>query len=212
MVKPRLPDCIAKLLPLDVIWYISTFIPHMEKRQPTYTYGNLTLQKDLKRLQNRKLKGKNEMYKEDHKCILELAKLEGELKGKKVITIRTSVIGHEVSSKNGLLEWFLNQKKSCLGFANCYFSGLTSYEIYNFISRYLLKSEISGLIHLSSSPISKFKLLKIISSVYKKKILIKKDLKLKINRVLNSNLIKKKLLYKAPSWTRMIKEMYKNKK
>jgi len=154
----------------------------------------------------------SEQDKPSAKDIYGLSKCRGELKGKKVITIRTSVIGHEVSSKNGLLEWFLNQKKSCLGFANCYFSGLTSYEIYNFISRYLLKSEISGLIHLSSSPISKFKLLKIISSVYKKKILIKKDLKLKINRVLNSNLIKKKLLYKAPSWTRMIKEMYKNKK
>jgi len=65
MVKSRLPDFIANLLPLDVIWYISTFVPHMEKRQTTYTYGNLTLQKDLKRLQNRKLKGKNEMYMRD---------------------------------------------------------------------------------------------------------------------------------------------------
>jgi len=140
-----------------------------------------------------------------------LTKLRGELDGRNVITIRTSVIGHEINSKNGLLEWFLNKKKSCLGFANCYFSGLTSYEIYNFISRYLLKSKISGLIHLSSSPISKFELLKILSFVYKKKIKIKKDFKLNINRVLNSDFIKKKFLYKTPSWIKMIKKMYKNK-
>jgi len=155
----------------------------------------------------------SEQDKSSAKDIYGLSKYKGELKGKKVVTIRTSVIGHEINSKNGLLEWFLNKKKSCLGFANCYFSGLTSYEIYNFISGYLLKKKIiSGLIHLSSSPISKFKLLKIITSIYKKKILIKKDFKLNINRVLNSDLIKKKLLYKAPSWTRMIKDMYNNKK
>jgi len=63
MVKPRLPDSIAKLLPLDVIWYISTFVPHREKRQTPSS--SPTLQKDLKRLQNMKLKGKNEMYLRD---------------------------------------------------------------------------------------------------------------------------------------------------
>jgi len=65
MVKPRLPECIAKLLPLDVIWYISTFVPHMEKRQPTYSYSNLRLQKELKRIQNMKLKGKSAFYMRD---------------------------------------------------------------------------------------------------------------------------------------------------
>jgi len=65
MVKPRLPDFIEKLLPLDVIWYISTFVPHREKRQTTYTYGNPTLQKELKKLQTMKLKGKSEFYMRD---------------------------------------------------------------------------------------------------------------------------------------------------
>jgi hypothetical protein len=60
MVKPRLPDSIAKLLPLDVIWYISTFVPHREKRQTPSS--SPSLQKELTRIQTMKLKGKNAMY------------------------------------------------------------------------------------------------------------------------------------------------------
>ena len=38
------------------------------------------------------------------------------------IILRTSTIGHEIQSKNGLLEWFLSQNKSVYGFKNAYFS------------------------------------------------------------------------------------------
>ena len=140
------------------------------------------------------------------------SKYLGELNDKKAITIRTSIIGHEIKEKFGLLEWFLSKKK-CYGFTNSYFSGLTSFEIYNFINNYLFKKKnINGLFNLSSSKISKYELLKIIKSAYKKKIFIKKDGKFKINRTLNSQFIKKKLSYKNPSWPKMIKKMYLNKK
>ena len=63
MVKPRLPDSIAKLLPLDVIWYISTFVPHLEKRQTPSS--SPSLQKELTRIQTINLKGKSAMYMRD---------------------------------------------------------------------------------------------------------------------------------------------------
>lgn len=137
----------------------------------------------------------------------------GELKKRRdVITIRTSIIGHELKTKNGLLEWFLGQKKKCVGFSKVFFSGLTTYEVFKFLDLYLLKgNSISGLIHLSSLKISKYKLLKMISKIYRKKIIIKKDNKIKMDRTLNSKYLEKKLLYKCSSWENMIKQMYKNK-
>lgn len=140
------------------------------------------------------------------------SKYLGELEGDKVITIRTSIIGHELSTKYGLLEWFLTKKK-CIGYANSFFSGFTTFEIFNFINNYInIKNQkIFGLYNLSSSPISKYSLLKIISEIYKKKVSIKKDFRVKINRVLNSSLIKKRLSYNCPNWKKMISDMYNNK-
>jgi dTDP-4-dehydrorhamnose reductase len=151
----------------------------------------------------------NESSIPDAKDLYGYSKYLGELSGKNVVTIRTSIIGHEIDAKLGLLEWFLSQKKQCLGFKNCYFSGLTSFEVFKFLKNYLInnKKKINGLFHLSSKCISKYDLLKLISRVYKKKIIIKKDYKLKINRVLISRFIQKKLSYKPPSWVKMIKDM-----
>ena len=60
----------------------------------------------------------------------------GEVYSENCITLRTSIIGHELLQKNGLLEWFLNQKK-IHGFKNAYFSGLTTLELSKVISRLL---------------------------------------------------------------------------
>jgi len=138
------------------------------------------------------------------------SKYLGEINSKDALTLRTSVIGHELNSRQGLLEWFLS-KKSCKGYKKSFFSGLSTHEIFNFINNYLLKNRhknIYGLYNLSSKRISKYNLLKKINDIYKKNIHIQADYDNKIDRTLNSDLIKKKLNYKPPSWNKMLKEMY----
>ena len=44
------------------------------------------------------------------------SKLLGELEFENTITIRKSAIGHELDSKNGLLEWFINQREKVQGY------------------------------------------------------------------------------------------------
>ena len=59
------------------------------------------------------------------KDIYGMSKSLGELNENNSITIRTSIIGHELNSKNSLLNWFLGQnKKQCYGYSNDFFSGL----------------------------------------------------------------------------------------
>ena len=143
-----------------------------------------------------------------------LSKYLGELKYPNTYTIRTSIIGHELNSKFGLLEWFLSQKKKCCGYKNFFFSGLTTFQVYNFINKYLLKCKNNyfyGLIHLSSYKISKYNLLKIVSKIYNKKIIIQKKYIKKIDRSLNNSLVKKVFLYKPPTWNAMLKQMFFNR-
>jgi len=143
-----------------------------------------------------------------------LSKYLGELRYPNTYTIRTSIIGHELGSKFCLLEWFLFKKKSCYGYKNFFFSGLTTFQVYDFINKYLLKNNNNnfyGLMHLSSYKISKYKLLKKISKIYNKKILIKKKYIIKIDRSLNNSLVRKVFLYKPPSWDTMLKQMYLNR-
>ncbi len=111
-----------------------------------------------------------------------------------------------------MLEWFLSlNKSSCHGYANAYFSGLPTIEVYNFIEKYVLKNKkISGTYNLSSSRISKYNLLRIISKIYSKKIRIIRSNKLRIDRSLNSKKIKSLVNYKCPAWNKLIKNMYTN--
>jgi hypothetical protein len=60
MVKPHLPESIEKSLPRDVVNYIYTFVPHMEKTPTPKT--SPSLEKQLRRIQAISLKGKSSMY------------------------------------------------------------------------------------------------------------------------------------------------------
>ena len=157
--------------------------------------------------------GKNGNYHEKVKPnaidIYGKSKAAGEINNnKKVITLRTSTIGHEIQTKFGLLEWFLSQKKKVTGFNKAFFSGPTSLELSKIIDNFILTGKIkNGIYHISAKKISKYNLLKIISIIYNKKVKIIKDNNFFIDRSLNSYKFRKKFKYKFPSWKKMIKDL-----
>ena len=139
-------------------------------------------------------------------------KFIGEPNNNKTIVIRTSIIGHELNSKFGLLEWFLSQKKYVKGFKNFFFSGLPTVEIAEILYKYILKNKKikNGLYHLGSKKISKLNLLKIIKKIYNKKdVIINPCYKPIVNKTLNSDCFKKITNYHCPSWKDLIIKMYK---
>ena len=84
-------------------------------------------------------------------------KLIGETIDNNSLTLRTSLVGHELFTKNGLLEWFLSQKHECTGFKNAFFSGFTTIAFAKILEAILTrKQELSGLYHVSSNVISKY--------------------------------------------------------
>lgn len=145
----------------------------------------------------------------DAKDIYGVSKMLGEVNYPNSITLRTSIIGHELNTKYSLLNWFLFQKKSIKGYKNAIFSGLTALEIAKVLEKYIIPNKkIKGIYHLSGKPINKYDLLNIIKKTYKKKIKITPDSKIKTNRSLNSRLFKKVTGYKPPTWNKLIQEMY----
>ena len=125
------------------------------------------------------------------------------------ITLRTSGIGHELNSKNGLLEWFLSQEGKVKGYAKAIYSGIPSVELARTIRDFVLPHpELHGLYHVSAKPISKFDLLTLIAGAYGKKIMIERDDAVVVDRSLNSRRFTEATNYVAPEWPALIALMH----
>ncbi|MCZ6525876.1 MAG: SDR family oxidoreductase [Gammaproteobacteria bacterium] len=145
----------------------------------------------------------------DAEDIYGISKLLGEVYCANAITIRTSIIGHELESKSGLLEWFLAQKNSCNCFTRAIFSGLPTVVLAQVIRDIIIPSaDLSGLYHIASKPISKFELLSLVARRYNKNIRILADDRQAPDRSLSAEKFERDTGYVAPEWPELIDTMY----
>lgn len=136
------------------------------------------------------------------------SKLLGEIKDFPGITLRTSIIGRELFSSNGLVEWFLsNNNNNIKGFSKATYSGFTTSEFAKIIKKVIDAKLEHGLYQISSDPITKLELLRLIKHYFMLNITIEKDDSFICNRSLNSSKLRKILNYIPPSWDEMIREM-----
>ncbi|ABM02634.1 dTDP-4-dehydrorhamnose reductase [Psychromonas ingrahamii 37] len=157
--------------------------------------------------------GKKGFYtEEDTPDALDLygrSKCLGEVDSSPHLTLRTSIIGHELDSAVSLVDWFLSQENSTKGFSKAIFSGLPTCVIARLlIEKILPASDLSGLYQLSVDPIDKFTLLNLVADIYNKKIEIIESKELKIDRSLNSKKLRDALSLEIPSWKSLISEMH----
>lgn len=154
--------------------------------------------------------GKKGMYKEKDHCdakdLYGRSKKLGEIDySKNAITLRTSIIGHELKSHLSLLDWFLNEQNTVSGFTKAFFSGVTTLELAKIIHNHILPNNtLHGLFHVSADKISKYELLNIISRIYKHDIIINKCSDFEIDRSLDSSLFRGLTGYVPPAWGDMI--------
>ena len=128
------------------------------------------------------------------------------------LTIRTSIIGRELETKHGLIEWFLSQEgKTVSGYKKAIFSGLTTIALSEIIAEIIINHpHLSGVYQIASEPISKYDLLNLVNKIYGLKIRIDPDETIINNRSLNPEKFKKETNIKIPSWEYMIEEMYRD--
>ena len=137
------------------------------------------------------------------------SKLLGEVDYPHAITLRTSIIGHELAENRSLIGWFLAQQGSVKGYTRAVFSGLPTVELSHVVRDAVLPHpELCGLYHVAALPINKYELLKLVADVYGKTIEIVPDDKLVIDRSLNANRFRQATGYVVPPWNELIKRMY----
>jgi dTDP-4-dehydrorhamnose reductase len=137
------------------------------------------------------------------------SKLIGEVSYPNAVTLRTSLIGHELSGNRSLVNWFLSQTGSVKGFRRAIFSGLPTIEIARVIHKFVLPSpELHGLYHLSVDPISKFDLLSLVAKVYSKDIDIIPDDSLIVDRSLDSSRFRAATGFSPKPWPELIQAMH----
>jgi dTDP-4-dehydrorhamnose reductase len=136
-------------------------------------------------------------------------KLLGEVAGARALTLRTSIIGWELTRSTGLLGWFATQEhQSVKGFTKAIFSGLTTQALAEVIA--LVADEhpdLHGLYQVSADPIDKFRLLGLMSERLGLEVAIEPVDDPVINRALDSTRFRDETGIQIPSWEAMIGEL-----
>jgi dTDP-4-dehydrorhamnose reductase len=132
----------------------------------------------------------------------------GETSAPHAVTLRTSIIGPELHTRYGLLEWFLSQKQAVTGFQKAIFSGFTTDELSRIIAEEVIPNpKLQGLYHLSSAPISKYDLLQLFNHAYGRGLIIEPQSTFTCDRSLISDRFKSATGYTAPAWPQMVASM-----
>lgn len=162
--------------------------------------------------------GKKGNYKEtdipDAGDLYGQSKFLGEISYSNSLTMRLSIVGRELEGKTELVEWFLSQaKKSIKGYSKAFYSGLTT----NFVATEVVRviknfPNLNGTYQVSSEPINKFELLKIVNEVYQTQTDIQENAEYVADKTLNSDLYSEKTGFKKPSWKKMITDMKQEEK
>ncbi|OCW57015.1 dTDP-4-dehydrorhamnose reductase family protein [Hoeflea olei] len=136
------------------------------------------------------------------------SKLLGEVADEGCVTLRTSIIGRELSRKTGLLEWALAQRGPVKGYQKAIFSGFTTLEMARIIEMVLQDTTgAHGVFQVSSDPIDKHALLLLIREHLHPAIDVVADSEVRIDRSLDSTRFRKTFGYTPPSWGDMIAEL-----
>jgi dTDP-4-dehydrorhamnose reductase len=126
-----------------------------------------------------------------------------------VLTLRTSGIGHELTTRLGLVEWFLSAKGPVKGYRRAIYTGLPWTELAAVIRDHVLpRPDLHGLLQVSSDPISKHDLLRLIAQAYGRPTVIVPDDAVAIDRSLDSGRFRTRTGYAPPPWPELVARMH----
>jgi dTDP-4-dehydrorhamnose reductase len=132
----------------------------------------------------------------------------GETSGSNTVTLRTSIIGHEVKRAVSLIDWFLAQRGTVKGYRRAIFSGLPTFELARVIRDYVIPNrEMTGLYHVAAEPIAKFDLLRLVAQEYQSQATLIPDDTVVIDRSLDAQRFRECTGYVAAPWPQLVESM-----
>ncbi|WBC21554.1 MULTISPECIES: SDR family oxidoreductase [unclassified Solwaraspora] len=137
------------------------------------------------------------------------SKLLGEVTGEGTLTLRTSIIGHELTSNRSLVDWFLSRPGGVKGWTRAIYTGVTTVEFARLLRTVVLpRTDLTGLYHLAAEPISKYDLLRLIAEVYRWPGDIVPDDGFACDRSMRADRLADVTGYRPPSWPEMVRSLY----
>jgi dTDP-4-dehydrorhamnose reductase len=158
-------------------------------------------------------RGDKGMYTEDDPSdaidLYGRTKFLGETAGAGALTLRTSIIGRELETRSGLVEWFLSQRgKRVSGYTRAIYTGFTTHAMARILRTIMAEHpELSGTVQVASDPISKHDLLKLLRSAYHADIEVVPEDATRIDRSLDGSRFRRLTGFVPPSWPAMIEDM-----
>ena len=138
-----------------------------------------------------------------------LSKQMGEVTARpSAITLRTSLIGRELGTRNGLIEWFLHAGPEVKGYRRAVFSGLPTVVFAEVLRDHVLpRPDLHGVFHVGGDAIDKDELLRLAAEVYG----VAKDIvpvdEPRIDRSLDSGRFRAETGFSPPPWRAMLETM-----
>lgn len=157
--------------------------------------------------------GRQGMYTEadvsDAEDLYGRTKFLGEVDQAGCLTLRTSIIGRELQTTSGLIEWFLSNKgQTVQGYTRAIYSGFTTLALARIIAMILQdQPDLSGLYQVSSEPINKYDLLLLAKDAFDLKIDIEPQPSVAIDRSLDSSKFRAATDFTPEPWPAMIRDM-----
>jgi dTDP-4-dehydrorhamnose reductase len=133
-------------------------------------------------------------------------KLLGETVEGEALTIRTSIVGRQLSGHTSLFEWVLaNRGNAVRGFDGAVYTGLTTMWLARVIEAVLTDHpDLSGVWQVASSPITKFDLLVELDRRLGLELTIDKDESFRCDRSLEAQRFVERTGIELPTWDRML--------
>jgi dTDP-4-dehydrorhamnose reductase len=138
------------------------------------------------------------------------SKLLGEVGGNGCLTLRTSMIGREITRPtHGLVEWFLAQRGGGVaGYRHAVFSGFTTAALAHVIDTVIREHRrLEGVYHVAAEPISKFDLLTMLNAAFTARVTIDPVDEPHIDRSLDGARFRAATGVIAPSWPEMVQQL-----
>lgn len=137
------------------------------------------------------------------------SKFLGEVQGDNALTLRTSIIGRELTTHKSLLDWVLSQNGQMVkGFKNVVYSGVTTNQIADVVAMIIEQfPALSGLYQVVADPIPKHDLLCLIRDAFKLDLEIVPETETVSDRSMKGDKLRAATGYVSPSWPELIADL-----
>jgi dTDP-4-dehydrorhamnose reductase len=136
-------------------------------------------------------------------------KFLGEVATPNALTLRTSIIGRELSQFASLLDWFLAQRgKTVRGFARVIYSGLTTNYLAKLVGDLIVdQPALHGLYQLASDPISKYDLLSMLRDAFGLDVELERETETVSDRSLDGTRFAAETGIRTPAWADLVEAL-----